>query len=240
MAAHCRAITHLYVGRPRPPLYEPACATYDSLRHARRWSREGFNVALVARNAEKLEAATKSISDSFAFPCDVTDSAALTACIAAVESRLGPVDALLYNAGNGVFRPYDAVTAEDMENSLKINVTGLLVACQVCCPKMEARGGGFVCVTGATASLRGMPFTSVFAAAKAAQRSLAQSIARQLWKKNVHVCYGIIDAAVGAGPGKMSPDSIANEYWHLATQPQDCWTFQTHVQCGATSDMALL
>jgi NAD(P)-dependent dehydrogenase (short-subunit alcohol dehydrogenase family) len=104
---------------------------------------------------------------------------------------------------------------------------------------MEARGGGFVCVTGATASLRGMPFTSAFASAKAAQRSLTQSIARQLWKKNVHVCYGIIDAGVGEGPGKMSPDSIAAEYWHLATQNKDCWTFQTHIQCSA-SDMSLL
>ena len=104
---------------------------------------------------------------------------------------------------------------------------------------MVQRGSGNVIVTGATASLRGMPFTSAFAAAKGGQKSLVQSVARQLWGSSVHVCYSIIDAAVGEGPKQMKPESIANEYWHLATQSKDCWSFQHHIQCHA-SDMALL
>lgn len=206
---------------------------------ASKWSKEGFKVALVSRTAEKLEAATKTIPNSFAFPCDVSDTASLTTCLANIESKLGPVDALLYNAGNGVWKQYDQITVDQLDMAMKTNVYGLLTACQIVIPKMEARGSGFICVTGATASLRGMPFTSAFAAAKAAQKSLAQSMARQVWKKDVHVCYNIIDAGVGDGPGQMHPDSIAREYWHLATQTKDCWAFQHHIQCSA-SDMSLL
>ena len=81
---------------------------------------------------------------------------------------------------------------------------------------------------------------SAFASAKAAQKSLAQSVARQLWAENVHVSYAIIDASVGpAVPKQMHPDSIAREYWHLATQTKDCWTFMHHIQTSV-SDMALL
>jgi short-subunit dehydrogenase len=206
---------------------------------ASKWSKEGFKVALVSRTAEKLNEAAKTIPNSVAFPCDVSDPAALTLMLTAVEENLGPIDHLLYNAGNGMWKNYDEITVEQMNEAMKINVYGLLTCCQFVCPKMEARGNGFVCVTGATAALRGMPFTSGFAAAKAAQKSLLQSIARQLWKKGVHVCYGIIDAGVGVGPGKMSPDSIASEYWHLSQQPNDCWTFQTHIQTH-TSDMSLI
>ena len=206
---------------------------------AAKWAAEGFNVALVSRNAEKLEAATKMIANSRAFPCDATDTAALQTCLGSIESSLGPVDHLLYNAGNGVWKKYDDITVEMLEQAMKINVYGLLTCTQALCPKMAARGGGFVCVTGATASLRGMPITSAFAAAKAAQRSLSQSIARQLWKENVHVSCAIIDAGVGTGEKQMSPDSIASEYWHLSQQPKDCWSFQHHIQCS-TSDMSLL
>ena len=206
---------------------------------ATKWAAEGCSVALISRTAEKLEAAAKTIPNSHAFPCDITDTESLQACLTSVESQLGPVDHLLYNAGSGVWKKYDDISVELIEQAMKTNVYGLLTCTQALCPKMVARGGGFVCVTGATASLRGMPYTSAFAAAKAAQRSLAQSIARQMWKENVHVCVGIIDAMVGTEPGKMSPESIASEYWHLRQQPKDCWSFQHHIQTS-TSDMGLL
>ena len=158
---------------------------------ARRFSAGGFKVALVSRTREKVEAAAKGIANSKAFPADVTDAAALTATLASIEGDLGPINALIYNAGNGVWKPYDAITVEQvspsptdpgpahcrlahlprssrcacrspfpglsikMDMALKTNVHGLLAATQFCCPKMESRGEGFVCVTGATASLRG-------------------------------------------------------------------------------------
>jgi len=206
---------------------------------ARRWSQGGFAVALVSRTKEKLDAAAKDIPNSKPFATDVSDPAQLVTTLGAIEADMGPIDALIYNAGNGVWKKYDEITVDQMDAALKVNVHGLLAATQYCCPKMEARGEGFVCVTGATASLRGMPITSAFAAAKAAQRSLSQSIARQLWGKGVHVCYNIIDGQVGEGPGKIAPASIAESYWQLMMQPKDCWTFESHVQTH-TSDMSLL
>eukprot|EP00040_Diaphanoeca_grandis_P039486 m.259205 g.259205 ORF g.259205 m.259205 type:complete len:252 (-) comp37692_c0_seq1:180-935(-) len=206
---------------------------------ATKWSKEGFKVALVSRTKEKLEAASKTIPQSAAFACDVSNTESLNTTLKSIEDTLGPIDHLLYNAGSGTWKPYDQITVEQVDQAMKINVYGLLTCAQFVIPRMEARGSGFVCVTGATASLRGMPFTSSFAAAKAAQRSMLQSIARQVWKKNVHVAYGIIDAVVGEGVGKMSPDSIAAEYWHMGQQAQDCWSFQSHLQTSA-SDMSLL
>jgi short-subunit dehydrogenase len=207
---------------------------------ANKWSANGFRVALCSRTASKLEDATKIIPNSHAFPCDCSDAESVTSTIQSVESTLGEVDALLWNAGNGVFKKFDEISVVDFHQAMAVNVYGLLAATQVCIPKMKTKeNGGFVCVTGATASLRGMPFTSCFAAAKAAQLSLSQSIARQVWKDGVHVTYNIIDAAVGKGEGKMNPDSIANEYWHLSQQSSDCWTFKNHIQRSG-SDMALL
>jgi len=203
------------------------------------WASKGYAVALVSRTASKLEAATKRIPNSAAFPCDTTDNAALKTTMAAIAEMLGPVDTLLYNAGNGVWKTFDQITVEQLDMSMKTNVYGLLTCAQCVTPTMIEKGSGNIIITGATASLRGMPFTSAFAAAKSGQKTLAQSMARQLWKENVHVSYAIIDAGVGEGEGKMRPDSIAREYFHLASQTPDCWFFQHHIQCK-TSDMSLL
>ena len=203
------------------------------------WASKGYAVALVSRTASKLETAAKQIPGSAAFPCDITDNAALTATMKSIADNLGPVDTLLYNAGNGVWKRFDEITVEQLDMAMKTNVYGLLTCAQWCTPDMVQTGGGNIIITGATASLRGMPFTSAFAAAKSGQKSLAQSMARQLWKDNIHVAYAIIDAQVGDGEGKMHPDSIAREYFHLAEQTPDCWSFQHHIQCK-TSDMSLL
>ena len=96
--------------------------------------------------------------------------------------------------------------------------------------RMVAAGGGVVGITGATASLRGKPMTIGFAPAKAAQRMMAQSLARELGPKNVHVFYSIIDGLVRSGAedgGKyMDPEDIADNYWRVATQNRSAWTHE--------------
>ena len=118
------------------------------------------------------------------YACDVSDAAQLAQLIARIEAEMGEIDALIYNAGSGVFKSYDTITHEEFRRSWEINTFGLLAAAQLVCPKMVARGRGVVAVTGATASLRGRPATTAFAAAKAAQRSLAQTLARDLGPKS--------------------------------------------------------
>ena len=76
------------------------------------WASKGYSVALVSRTASKLETATTQIPGSAAFPCDITDNAALTTTMKSIAEKLGPVDTLLYNAGNGVWKKFDEITVE--------------------------------------------------------------------------------------------------------------------------------
>merc|ERR1711936_445111 len=109
-----------------------------------------------------------------AMQCDVTNKEDTEKIVNQIETQFGPIATLIYNAGNGVFKTYEKITVEEFEKCMAINTTGLLIAAQVICPRMVKRGGGVVGVTGATASLRGKPFTAAFAAAKGAQRMLAR------------------------------------------------------------------
>ena len=169
-----------------------------------------------------------------AMQCDVSSKEQTEKMVDEVEKKFGPVATLIYNAGNGVFKTYDNLTVADFERCMAINTTGLLIAAQIVCPRMVKRGGGVVGVTGATASLRGKPYTAAFAAAKGAQRMLTQSLARDLGPKSVHVFYTIIDGSVRAGAeekGKhMDPDHIAQTYWDMANQKSSSWTFEVDMR----------
>ena len=125
-----------------------------------------------------------------AIAADVTDQVRMEAVVKEVESRFGIIKTLIYNAGSGVFKKYDSLTVAELEKSFAINTSGLLIAAKLCAPKMIEAGGGVIGITGATASLRGKPFTAGFAPAKAAQRMLAQSLARDLGPQvKSCVCY---------------------------------------------------
>lgn len=150
----------------------------------KKWVNEGFKVACVARTPGKAKAIALSISENaFGYEGDVTNSANLKECISKIENELGNINMLCYNAGSGSWKTYDQVTEEEFENGWKSNTLGLLIATQIICPKMVEVSTGTVIVTGATASLRGKPFTAGFASAKASQRSLTQSLARDLAPK---------------------------------------------------------
>ncbi len=150
---------------------------------------------------------------------------------------MGPVDVLLYNAGSGQWGNFQEITAEGMETGWRTNVLGLMVAGQAVADEMIARGAGSIVVTGATASLRGNIGTAAFAPAKAGQRSLAQSMARHLGPKGVHVALVIVDGVIRTPatrarmPDKpdeffLAPDSIAEAVHFLAHQDRSAWTFE--------------
>merc|ERR1711953_528627 len=198
---------------------------------ARRWAQEGYKVALVSRTASKLQAIAAENPGTFAFPGDVTVPASLKAALTAVEQQLGEIHTVVYNAGNSVLATYENVTHEKLEMSMKTNVHGLLTVAQHVGPKMTMRGEGVIAVTGATAALRGKPITVGFATAKAAQRMLTQSLARDLGPKGIHCFYSIIDGRIGRQSGdqgqngsRMDPDGIADNYWYVAQQKRNNWT----------------
>lgn len=201
---------------------------------AARFAEEGFAVALLSRSTEY----TGELADALggrAYPCDVTDPEAIEKAFARIREDLGDADVLLYNAGSGQFGTFDDVPDEEFEKGWQINVRGLLQCTRQVVGPMRDRGKGSIIVTGATASLRGKPFTAAFAQAKAAQRSLAQSFARQLGSEGIHVALVIVDGRIGTDEesgdeGTLRPSDIAATVYQLATQPKSAWTFEVDVR----------
>src|SRR5437899_318292 len=120
-----------------------------------RFAREGYSVALLARDREKLLGLAEDIPHAHAYSCDVTDPASVRETFEAIRQELGEVDVLLYNAGSGVFADFDEVTPDQFEDSWRVNGMGAFLCAKQVVPGMKRRGGGSIIFTGATASLRG-------------------------------------------------------------------------------------
>lgn len=203
---------------------------------ARRFAKEGHRVALLSRSEGYLSELASEIGGQH-FVADASDSASVSAALGRVKETVGPVDHLLYNAGSGVFGSVDDVGPDDLERAWRINTLGLFTAAKAVLPDMRARGAGSIIVTGATASLRGGAKFAAFAQAKAAQRSLAQSLAKQVGPDGVHVALVIVDGVIDLErTRKMMPDRedeafmkadhIAEAVWFLSRQPRSAWTFE--------------
>ena len=204
---------------------------------ARRFTEDGYRVAMLARNADRLAALEKEIPDSIAVSCDVSDAAALERAIA----QVGDPKVVVHNAVGGAFGTFDKIEAETLRRNFEINTMALFHLARLTTPAMVAAGEGALIVTGNTSAERGRPAFAGFAPTKAAQRILAESLARDLGPKGVHVAYLVIDAAIDVPwqrelqPDKpddffISPTSIAAEVYHLAHQPRDAWSFRAEVR----------
>jgi len=204
---------------------------------ARRFAEGGYRVAMLARNAERLAALEKEIPDSIAVTCDVTDAAALEQVIA----NVGAPKVVVHNAVGGAFGTFQQVEPEVLQRNFETNTMALFHLARLTAPAMVAAGEGAIIVTGNTSAQRGRASFAGFAPTKAAQRILAESLARDLGPKGVHVAYLIIDAAIDVPwqrqlqPSKpddffISPKSIAAEVYHLAHQPKDSWSFLAEVR----------
>lgn len=201
---------------------------------AQRFAAEGYAVALLSRSTDYASGLAAELGGK-AYACDVTDPAAIERAFSQVREDLGDVEVLLYNAGSGQFGTFDDVADEEFERGWQINVRGLLQTVRQVVGPMRDKGAGAIIVTGATASLRGKPFTAAFAQAKAAQRSLAQSFARQLGPEGIHVAVVIVDGMIGtddqdADATALRPSDIAETAYHLATQPKSAWSFEVDVR----------
>src|SRR6476619_3071790 len=174
---------------------------------ARRFANGGYAVALLARNGVKIAGLAEQIDGAVAYACDVSDPASVGTVFARITADFGAVDVLLFNAGSGVFKSGEEITAAEFEAAWRVNAYGSLLCSQAVIPAMKARGSGTILFTGATASLRGGKRTAAFAPAKASQRSLAESMARTLWPAGIHVAVVIIDGVVDlARTRKMMAD----------------------------------
>ena len=150
---------------------------------ARRFSDEGYAVALLSRSTRLSSKLAEELDEARAYACDASDPEAVESAFRRIREDLGPVDTLVYNAGSGVWKTVEELTPDDFEGSFRVNALGALLASQQVIPDMRLAGRGNIIFVGATASLRGIPKTAGFAPAKAAQRILAQSMARHLQRR---------------------------------------------------------
>lgn len=204
---------------------------------ARQFAANGHCTALLARDKARVDALASEIPGASGFACDAADAASLTAALAEVARMRGPIETLVYNAGKGVWGDALSVSERDFEGAWRLNAFGLFAAARAVLPAMLEAGKGAILVMGATASRRGVAQTAAFAAAKGAQRLLAESLARAYGPKGVHVALLIIDAVVGEPVMRAKladrpddffcmPVDIAAAAYALAQQPRSSWTFE--------------
>jgi len=207
---------------------------------ARRFHDGGYQVAMIARNAERLEKIANELPDSFAVPCDVSDAASLLTALDGIAQRAGTPKVVIHNAVGGAFGSFLDIAPDILERNFQVNVMALLHLARWAAPKMTAEGGALI-ATGNTSALRGKANFAGFAPTKAAQRILAESIAREMGPRGVHVAYIVIDAVIDltwtrerfkGRPDEffIKPAAIADEAWHLAHQPQSAWSFLTEIR----------
>lgn len=204
---------------------------------ARRFAQGGYRIAMLARNRERLDVLESEITDARGYICDLADLEALLAILQTVRSEIGLPSVLVHNAVSATFKTFLEADPEDLERNFRVNTTSLLYLARALAPAMVEAEQGAILVTGNTAALRGIPNTAVFAPTKAAQRILAQSLARDLGPKGVHVAYITIDAAIDTPwtrvplhPDKpedffSKPKAIADEVFHVAHQDRSTWAF---------------
>ena len=204
---------------------------------ARKFASQGYRVAMLSRNMEYLNQLADEIPDSQAYQYDVTKVEQAIEVFNRIESEIGAISVLVYNAGAGAFANIEDADVESFQRAWEVNARGLFVVAKQVIPQMRQLGEGSIVIIGATASIKGSANFTPFASAKSAQRSLAQSMARYLDPEKIHVSYIIVDGVIDldrtrkAMPDKpddyfISPDDLAESVWFLTQQKPSAWTFE--------------
>ncbi|MFQ5984868.1 MAG: SDR family NAD(P)-dependent oxidoreductase [Alphaproteobacteria bacterium] len=207
---------------------------------SRRFAKAGMNVAMVARDRAKLEGLEAKIgaqdeSKVRAFPADAVDETAVKNLFKAVREAWDEPDLVAYNAGTYQPGGILEIRREDVERCWRVGCLGGFLVGREAAKGMVERGRGTIIFTGATASLRGSAGFFNLAVGKFGLRALAQSMARELGPKGVHVAHVIVDGQIGGpyyahlvaerGPDALlKPEAIAEAYWQLHLQPRSAWT----------------
>jgi len=208
---------------------------------ARRFARGGYAVAMLARDRGRLARLETEITGTRAYPCDVTDTAQLDAALEAIGADLGAPRVLIHNAVGGAFGNFMEIDPKVLNQNFQVNTMALLHLARRLAPAMAASGDGAIIATGNTSALRGKANFAGFAPSKAAQRILAESIARELGPKGVHVAYVLIDAVIDLewtrkrfpqAPDAffIKPAAIADEIFHIAHQDRSAWSFNVEIR----------
>lgn len=212
---------------------------------ARRFAREGYAACAVRRSADKLQPLLEQIRAAggvaHGFGTDARKEEEVAALVERIEAEVGPIEVLVFNIGANVPSSLLEETARRYFKVWEMACFAGFLSAREVARRMVTRSRGTILFTGATASMRGGANFAAFAGAKHALRALAQSAARELGPRGVHVAHVVIDGAIDTAfirdnfpdryalkpqDGILNPEHIADQYWMLHNQPRDAWTHE--------------
>jgi NAD(P)-dependent dehydrogenase (short-subunit alcohol dehydrogenase family) len=205
---------------------------------ARLFSGEGLKIALAARDTAKLTGLCSDIGAQ-SFACDATQPDQVPRLFDDVERKMGSPDVVVYNASARVRGPFATLDERDVERAIRVSAYGGFLVAQQAVRRMLPREHGAILFTGASASVKGYAESAPFAMGKFALRGLAQSMARELSPRGIHVAHFVIDGAIKSAartepPEKpdsmLDPDAIAQNYLHILRQPRSAWSWEIELR----------
>src|SRR6188472_3377632 len=205
---------------------------------ARLFAREGIKVALAARKIEKLGALCTE-TGARAFACNATEAEEVERLFGMVEREIGTPDIVVYNASGRARGAFTDLVPADVANAIAVSAFGGFLVAQQAARRMLPQGNGAILFTGASASVKGYAQSAPFAMGKFALRGLAQSLARELGPRGIHVAHFVIDGGIRSdrrppSPDKpdalLDPDAIAQSYLHVLGQPRSAWTSELELR----------
>ncbi len=209
---------------------------------ARRFHAGGLAISLAARNTDKL-AELVSETGADVYQCDASQPDQVDVLFANLDkSAAGAPDVVVYNPSFRVRGPFIELDPDEVYRTLMVTGYGGFLVARQTAIRMSRAGTGVIIFTGASASVKGYAMSAPFAMGKFALRGLAQSMARELQPKGVHVIHVNIDGGIRSearserhdAPGKpdsmLDPDAIADTYWNLAHQHRSAWTQETELR----------
>ena len=210
-----------------------------SAAFARLCAKEGMNVVLAARSTDKLGPLAEE-TGARVLPCDAVDPASVDKLFTEAAD-LGAPDLVLFNPSNRARGPVAELDREAVKTALLVSCYGGFLIGQAATKAMQDAGRGSIFFTGASASVKGYPLSAPFAMGKFGLRGLAQSMARELAPKNIHVAHFVIDGGIlpaGADPnsgsrgedGMLDPNAIAETYMHIHRQHRSAWTWEVELR----------
>lgn len=209
-----------------------------SASFARGLAQGGTKVGLAARRTGKLAALCEEIGGEV-FPCDATDALQVARLFGEVDDRLGALDVVLYNPSYRTRGPLVDLDPAEVQKALTVSAFGGFLVGQQAARRMLRQGGGAILFTGASASVKGYAGSASFAMGKFALRGLAQSMARELAPRNIHVAHFVIDGGVRSAQRRepadrpdsmLDPDAIAQTYLWVLKQPRSAWTWEVELR----------
>src|SRR5688572_11184871 len=205
---------------------------------ARLFAKNGLAVTLAARDAAKLESLCAE-TGAKAYACDATRLEEVARLFEALDGQGGAPDVVVYNASARVRGPLVSLKPQDVDRSMRVSAFGAFLVAQEAVRRMLQQGKGALLFTGASASVKGYAESAPFAMGKFALRGLAQSMARELAPKGIHVAHFVIDGGIRSAtrldpPDKpdslLDPDAIAENYLHILNQPRSAWTWEMELR----------